>query len=152
MRTVLVRVNGQLRPVEVRDRSVKTDRRADRRADPNQPGHVPAPVTGIVSLLVSAGDTVTVGDPIATLEAMKMESTITAPRAGTVQRVAATSGTRLEQGDLLLVIESNNRAVSRAVLDRRLQAWPCPAPALQTTRLAPRDPLGQPSPGVAIGQ
>ncbi len=105
MRTVLVRVNGQLRPVEVRDHAVKTTGAQIERADPSQPGHVPAPVTGIVSLLVTAGDTVAVGDPIATLEAMKMESTITAPRDGTIQRIAATTGTRLEQGDLLLVIE-----------------------------------------------
>ena len=104
MRTVLVRVNGQLRPVEVRDRAVEASGVQIERADPRDAGHVPAPVTGIVSLLVAAGDTVAKGDPIATLEAMKMESTITAPREGTVQRVAATSGTRLEQGDLLLVI------------------------------------------------
>lgn len=105
MRTVLVRVNGQLRPVEVRDRSVDAAGEQIERADPSQPGHVPAPVTGIVSLLVAAGDAVAEGDPVATLEAMKMESTITAPRSGTVARVAAAGGTRLEQGDLLLVIE-----------------------------------------------
>jgi pyruvate carboxylase len=105
MRTVLVRVNGQLRPVEVRDHSVKAAGAQIERADPKRPGHVPAPVTGIVSLLVAAGDAVAEGDPIATLEAMKMESTITAPLAGTVQRVAVATGARLEQGDLLLVIE-----------------------------------------------
>ena len=105
MRTVLVRVNGQLRPVEVRDRSVKAAGVQIERADPKRPGHVPAPVTGIVSLLVAAGDPVSEGDPIATLEAMKMESTISAPLAGRVQRVAVATGARLEQGDLLLVID-----------------------------------------------
>lgn len=105
MRTVLVRVNGQLRPVEVRDRAVEAAGAQIARADPSQPGQLPAPVTGIVSLLVAAGDVVAEGDPVATLEAMKMESTITAPVAGTVRRLAATSGMRLEQGDLLLVIE-----------------------------------------------
>ena len=105
MRTVLVRVNGQLRPIEIRDRSVEAAGAQIERADPREPGHVPAPVTGIVSLLVAAGDSVAKGDPIATLEAMKMESTITAPCAGSIQRVAAKTGTRLEQGDLLLVID-----------------------------------------------
>ena len=38
MRTVLVRVNGQLRPVEVRDRSVKATGAQIERADPSQPG------------------------------------------------------------------------------------------------------------------
>ena len=105
MRTVLVRVNGQLRPVEVRDHAVKAAGAPIERADPSRAGHVPAPVTGIVSLLVAAGDTVAQGDPLATLEAMKMESTISAPLAGRVQRVAVAAGARVEQGDLLLVIE-----------------------------------------------
>jgi pyruvate carboxylase len=104
MRTVLVRVNGQMRPVEVRDRSVEAAGEQIERADPAVPGQVPAPVTGIVTLLVGVGDAVAEGDPIATLEAMKMESTITAPQAGTIERLAASSGSRLEQGDLLLVI------------------------------------------------
>ncbi|HEY4278432.1 MAG TPA: pyruvate carboxylase [Conexibacter sp.] len=104
MRTVLVRVNGQMRPVEVRDRSIEAAGGQIERADPTDPGHVPAPVTGIVTLLVSAGETVAEGDPVATLEAMKMESTITAPISGTIARVAAGSGRRLEQGDLLLVL------------------------------------------------
>ncbi len=104
MRTVLVRVNGQMRPVEVRDRSIEAAGEQIERADPTQPGQVPAPVTGIVTLLVEPGQAVAEGDPVATLEAMKMESTITAPLSGTVERLAATSGRRLEQGDLLLVL------------------------------------------------
>lgn len=104
MRTVLVRVNGQMRPVEIRDRSVEAAGAQIERADLSQPGQVPAPVTGIVTVLVQAGQQVAEGDPVATLEAMKMESTITAPLAGTVERLAAGSGRRLEQGDLLLVI------------------------------------------------
>ncbi len=106
MRTVLVRVNGQLRPIEVRDRSVEAAGAQIERADASDPGQVPAPVTGIVTLLVRAGDVVSEGDPIATLEAMKMESTITAPLSGTVERLAAASGRRLEQGDLLLVLSA----------------------------------------------
>jgi biotin carboxyl carrier protein len=38
------------------------------------------------------------------LEAMKMESTVTAPSGGTVKRVPVPSGTRLEQGDLIAVV------------------------------------------------
>jgi pyruvate carboxylase len=45
------------------------------------------------------------GDAVAVLEAMKMESTITAPRAGKVERIAARSGSRLDQGDLVLVLD-----------------------------------------------
>jgi biotin carboxyl carrier protein len=37
---------------------------------------------------------------------MKMESTITAPHAGRVARITAPTGGRLEQGDLILVLEA----------------------------------------------
>ena len=51
--------------------------------------------------------TVAEGESVAVLEAMKMESTITAPRAGRVGRVAAETGRRLEQGDLILVLTAD---------------------------------------------
>jgi biotin carboxyl carrier protein len=56
---------------------------------------------------VSAGETIAEGQPLAVLEAMKMESTITAPRAGRVVRIAAETGRRLEQGDLILVLTAD---------------------------------------------
>ena len=108
MRTVLTRLNGQMRPIDVRDESVEAERQALERADPGDPGHVAAPLTGVVTVLVEAGAEVEEGKPVAVLEAMKMESTITAPAAGKVKRVAAKSGTRLDQGDLVLVIEATS--------------------------------------------
>ena len=44
------------------------------------------------------------------IEAMKMESTITAPISGRVERVAIASGTRVERGDLLLVLRADETA------------------------------------------
>jgi pyruvate carboxylase len=105
MRTVLVRVNGQLRPIDVRDESVEAPTSRVERADPTDDSHVAAPLTGVVTLRVSKGDEVAEGQPLAILEAMKMESTVTAPTAGTILRVPVPSGTRLEQGDLIAVIE-----------------------------------------------
>jgi pyruvate carboxylase len=58
----------------------------------------------VVTLAVEAGATLHAGAPVAMIEAMKMESTITTPLGGRVARVVATTGTRVEQGDLLLVI------------------------------------------------
>jgi pyruvate carboxylase len=104
MRTVMARVNGQLRPIDVRDRSIERVVAEIERADPSQPGHVAAPVIGAVIIQVSAGDEVRAGEPVAVIEAMKMESTITAPISGRVERVAIASGTRVERGDLLLVL------------------------------------------------
>jgi pyruvate carboxylase len=105
MRTVLVRVNGQLRPIDVRDESVEAPTAAIERADPSDDDHVAAPLTGVVTLRVKEGDEVAEGAPVAVLEAMKMESTVTAPHAGTVKRLPIPSGTRLEQGDLIAVLE-----------------------------------------------
>jgi pyruvate carboxylase len=104
MRTVLARLNGQLRPLDVRDDSIEVQSVAVERADPGDPGHVAAPMTGVVTLAVEAGATLHAGTPVAMIEAMKMESTITAPRGGQVARVVATTGARVEQGDLILVI------------------------------------------------
>jgi pyruvate carboxylase len=54
---------------------------------------------------VAEGDTVEAGATVATIEAMKMEAAITAPVAGTVQRLALGSIQQVEGGDLVLVIE-----------------------------------------------
>jgi pyruvate carboxylase len=104
MRTVMARVNGQLRPLDVRDRQVEVDIAEIERADPANPGHVAAPVIGAVMPQVDVGDEVSAGEPVAVIEAMKMESTITAPISGRVERVAVASGTRVERGDLLVVL------------------------------------------------
>jgi pyruvate carboxylase len=105
MRTVLVRVNGQLRPMDVRDESVEAPTSKVERADPNDATHIAAPLTGVVTLRVGEGDEVGAGEALAVLEAMKMESTVTAPAGGTVKRVPVPSGTRLEQGDLIAVVD-----------------------------------------------
>ena len=105
MRTVLATLNGQLRPVQVRDHAVKVDVAAVEKADPKNVGHVAAPFAGMVSVSVAEGDEVAAGDTVATIEAMKMEASITTPVAGTVKRVALTHETQVEGGDLVIVIE-----------------------------------------------
>ena len=107
IRTLLVTLNGQSRPVDVQDRSQepKTPRRE--KADPNKDGHVAAPMMGIVTLTVEEGDEVEAGQQIGTMEAMKMESSISAPHSGTVERLAVSSGTNVEPGDLLLVLRNS---------------------------------------------
>ena len=59
----------------------------------------------IVTWRVAEGDAVEVGQAVATIEAMKMEATITAQAAGTVRRVVTEGVTPVNGGDLLLVIE-----------------------------------------------
>ncbi|SFK54530.1 pyruvate carboxylase [Geodermatophilus ruber] len=104
MRTVMCTLNGQLRPVTVRDRNVDAAVKAAEKADRGKPGHVPAPFAGVVTLTVAEGDEVAAGDPVATIEAMKMEATISAPVAGTVERLAIGPVQQVEGGDLLVVL------------------------------------------------
>ncbi|MBX3195911.1 MAG: pyruvate carboxylase [Microbacteriaceae bacterium] len=104
MRTVMATLNGQLRPVFIRDRSVTVESKAAEKADPAQPGQVAAPFSGVVTLKVAEGDEVEAGQPIASIEAMKMEAAITTPVGGTVSRVAIPVTQQVDAGDLLVVV------------------------------------------------
>ncbi|MGW0523638.1 pyruvate carboxylase [Crossiella sp. NPDC003009] len=102
MRTVMATLNGQLRPIAVRDRSVAADVPAAEKADRGNADHVPAPFAGVVTLTVAEGDQVESGQTVATIEAMKMEAAITSPKAGTVKRLAIGKVQQVEGGDLLI--------------------------------------------------
>jgi len=104
MRTVMCIINGQLRPVLVRDRSIASEVPAAEKADRNNADHIAAPFAGVVTVGVAEGDSVDAGQTIATIEAMKMEAAITAPKAGTVARVAVAATAQVEGGDLLVVV------------------------------------------------
>ena len=104
VRTVMLRVNGQLRQVFVKDDRVAVSAPAAEKADRTNPGHVAAPFSGTVTVKAREGDAVEAGEPIATIEAMKMEAAITAPVAGTVQRVALAGTRQVEAGDLIVTI------------------------------------------------
>ncbi len=103
-RTVMCTLNGQLRPIQARDNRIEIDLRAAEKANPADLGQVPAPFAGVVTLCVAVGQTLAVGDPVASIEAMKMEAAITTPVAGTVQRLAIASQQQVEGGDLLVVV------------------------------------------------
>ena len=104
-RTVMCLLNGQIRPVRVRDLSIKSEVAAAEKADPKNKGHVAAPFSGAVTPTVQEGAGVEAGDPVATIEAMKMEAAINAPVGGKVSRVVLTGTTQLEGGDLVVVID-----------------------------------------------
>ncbi|WP_433333277.1 pyruvate carboxylase [Spirillospora sp. CA-294931] len=104
VRQVICTVNGQLRTLSVRDKSVVSDAPPVERADPDEPGQVAAPFDGSVTLRAAKGARVEAGDVVATIEAMKMEAAITAPVAGTVARLAVPEACQVQAGDLLIVI------------------------------------------------
>ncbi|MGA8045878.1 MAG: pyruvate carboxylase [Dermatophilaceae bacterium] len=104
MRTVMCTLNGQFRPIQVRDRGVSVETKAAAKADGSNQGHVAAPFGGVVTPTVGEGDAVEAGAVVATIEAMKMEANITAAIGGTVERLAIGEHQQVEGGDLILVI------------------------------------------------
>lgn len=59
----------------------------------------------ILSVKVAAGDTITAGQTLVVLEAMKMENNIDADRGGVVKQVLVQQGATVMEGDVLIVIE-----------------------------------------------
>jgi pyruvate carboxylase len=105
-RTVFFELNGQPRDVAVDDRSNQSSVRKNIQADPANPAHVPASMPGmVVSVAVHQGDRVTKGQKLLVVEAMKMQTTFNADRAGTIGQLLVKPGTQIAAGDLLLTIE-----------------------------------------------
>jgi acetyl/propionyl-CoA carboxylase alpha subunit/acetyl-CoA carboxylase carboxyltransferase component len=89
----------------------------------------PAPAF-VVAVLTSPGDMVRVGDPLVVVEAMKMETTITAPYPGTVRAVLAEVNTRVEAGAPLVRLQPPEQAEADSGgprVDLASLAWPCSA-------------------------
>lgn len=105
VRTVMVKVNGQLRQVFVKDLSVAVDTPIAEKADRTVAGQIAAPFSGTVTIKAEVGDIVEAGQAVATIEAMKMEAAITTPIAGKVKRISFGDARAVESGDLLLVVE-----------------------------------------------
>jgi pyruvate carboxylase len=105
-RTVMATLNGQLRPINVRDAKIQVAVASAEKADPANLGHVAAPFSGAVTVQTVEGARVEVGQAVASIEAMKMEATITASVTGVVKRIALPKPQSVEAGDLILVIES----------------------------------------------
>ena len=69
-------------------------------------GAILAPMPGkVIAVDVAAGDTVTAGQRLMVLEAMKMEHALTAPFDGTVTELAATEGGQVQVEAVLCVVE-----------------------------------------------
>ncbi len=100
-------LNGQPREVVVHGpRRWRARSPAHPKAEPGNPQHVGAPMPGlVVRVAVEPASEVVAGQKLVTLEAMKMETTIYAERAGKVAEVLVQPGTQVEAGDLLLRYE-----------------------------------------------
>jgi pyruvate carboxylase len=105
-RRVFFEINGQPSSVLVQDRSSESAHRENEQADSTNPNHVGAPMPGVVTTItIEAGQDVQRGDTLLTMEAMKMESSITAERDARVKRVLARIGEQFDAKDLLVELE-----------------------------------------------
>ncbi|WP_067338310.1 pyruvate carboxylase [Stappia indica] len=105
---VFFELNGQPRIIKVPDRAHGAAGAAARRkVEDGNAAHVGAPMPGVISTVaVKAGQSVSPGDVLVSIEAMKMETALHADRAGTVAEVLATPGQQVDAKDLLVVFEA----------------------------------------------
>ena len=75
-------------------------------ADENDPAEIGAPIPGnILKILVAEGDAVEEKQPIAVIEAMKMETNILASMSGTISKICVKEGQQVKAGELVATIE-----------------------------------------------
>ncbi|MEJ8802753.1 pyruvate carboxylase [Pontibacter sp. H249] len=105
MRTVFFKLNGQTRNIEVRDNSVKVERVQHQKIEKGNPKHVGAPLQGMLSkILVEKEQKVKKNTPLFIIEAMKMETTITATEDTMVGAVHLPEGSLVNTDDLVLTL------------------------------------------------
>lgn len=102
-RRVFFELNGQPRAVTVADRAAKKTVKVRERAKVGDASSIGAPMPGtVIDVRTKEGASVKKGDALCVLSAMKMETVVAAPFAGTVSRIAVLKSDVLKAGDLLL--------------------------------------------------
>lgn len=104
-RRVVFEVNGNRREMTIVDKTYRSEKTVatTQMADPDNPKEIGAGIPGSVSkILVKEGDSVTEGQSLLILEAMKMETNITAASAGTIGVIAVKEGQKVKNGELLI--------------------------------------------------
>ena len=119
-----IEINGSLYKVEV-DREIKTTKtpklvrpkaipstditpavaKTSKPSAPKGAGNIKSPLPGVIlDIFVKEGDTVSMGQKLLMLEAMKMENNIEADKAGKVISIMKNKGDAVMEGDVLIVI------------------------------------------------
>ena len=99
-------LNGQRREVAVPDKNAEVKGIQVPMADPADKSQVGASIPGMVSKVsVKSGDRVEANQVIATIEAMKMETSVVARIAGAVDQILIQEGSVVKAGELLITIK-----------------------------------------------
>ncbi|MFM1836531.1 MAG: hypothetical protein RJA04_1219, partial [Bacteroidota bacterium] len=104
LRNITFELNGQARRLKILDKNIKVERAQHAKAKGK--GDIGAPLQGRLSrILVKPGEEVKKNAPLYVIEAMKMESIVSAPFEGIIGNVVLNEGTVVEQDDLVLTLE-----------------------------------------------
>ena len=107
-REVVFEVNGNRRVASIKDKNTKaqTSAAASVMADPDNDKEVGANIPGtILKVLVAEGDKIEASQPIAVIEAMKMETNILAPVSGTIDKIFVINGQQVKSGELIALLK-----------------------------------------------
>ncbi len=106
VRIVFFSVNGENRFIEIKDKSIKVEKEIHVKIDPQDTSQYGAPLQGsLYKILVKKGQEIKKNDHLFIIEAMKMETTITANKAGKVKSISLKPGTMVMKDDLILTLE-----------------------------------------------
>ena len=102
-RALTFEINGVMREVKILDKNLEVKSDGKLKADKNNPYHLGSSIPGTISkVLVKEGEAVKKNQALITIEAMKMETSIVAKEDGVVDKIYATEGEKVSQGDLLI--------------------------------------------------
>jgi pyruvate carboxylase len=100
---VYFEMNGQPRVIQVKDQNFKSTKISNLKV--SAPNHIGAPLQGrIAEVMVKSGDKVKENQPLFSIEAMKMETTISASKSGVVGQVFLKAGEMVTQDDLVMEV------------------------------------------------
>ena len=104
--SVFFELNGQPRTIEVINKEFSKNVATKIKAEEGNLNHIGSPLPGqVAKIFVHEGEKVIKGDRVVVSEAMKMETTITAEKSGTIKKLHVNSGDNVETKDLLFEIE-----------------------------------------------
>lgn len=105
-RVLYFELNGQPREIIIQDMTVEVDGDRKAKADPANPDQIGATMPGtVLKVAISKGSPVKRGEHLLITEAMKMETTVQAPKDGVIKEIYVAAGDAISTGDLLIEME-----------------------------------------------
>ena len=106
IRIVFFKVNGENRFVEIKDASLNIHKEVNQQIDASDNNQLGAPLQGLLyKVLVKKGEEIKKNHPLFIIEAMKMETTVTATKAGKVKSITLKPGSMVQKDDLIVTLE-----------------------------------------------